>query len=59
MVGGKHRCCEGLRISLALCGGSTQPGLSGRGNATHVGASAVPGASAFRQGVVIEQVGSG
>src|SRR5271166_6675102 len=58
IVGGEHRGREGLRISLAFCSGSAQPGLSGRGDAAHVGAPAVPGTPAFCQGVVIEKVGS-
>src|SRR5580658_9601817 len=58
MVGHEHRGREGLRIGLAFGGGPAEPGLPGRGNAAHVGTSAVPGALAFRQGVVVEKVSS-
>ena len=58
MVGGKQCRRERLRIGMAFGRGPAQPGLPGRGNDANVGAAAVPeGAPAFRQGVLMEQVG--
>ena len=57
MVGGEQCRRECLRISMAFGRGPAQPGLPGRGNDANVGAAAIPGAPAFRDGVLMEQVG--